>query len=102
MWWAVCFARVESGSTLFPERTDGLLFFLSGHQPLTFRRRESRRASGSYQKVWLSWLKAILCMYVRCRANISDHRGVECPATIIAQYQVTHACAVHVRPYERR
>lgn len=49
-----------------------------------YRRRESRRG----RKVCLSWAKAILYVYVRCWANISDHRGVECPATIITPYQV--------------
>ena len=52
--------------------------------PLPYRRREARRG----RKVCLSWAKAILYVYVRCWANISDHRGVECPATIIPPYQV--------------
>lgn len=58
--------------------------FLSGYLPLPFRRRESRRDSGKCG----CHCEAVDSMYVPCWANISDHRGVECLATIISPYQV--------------
>lgn len=76
------------GLTMLAGRTDVpmmLLFFCPVISLWLSQRRESRRAS---ERLWLSWLRAILYAYVRCWVNISDHRGVECPATIITQYQV--------------
>ena len=90
MWWAVCFARVDCGvGGRSCSRKEDIL-----HLPVLFFcpviclclfGAVSRAVTVEGVVVTR---EAIVFMYVPCWANISDHRGVECLATIISPYQV--------------
>ena len=89
------------GSTLHTELNECAAGFLSGHSAIAFRRRESRRGSTIVEGVvvmakgYSMCVRAVLGQYIG-----SPWRGV--PGDNHHSIPGSHACAVHVRPYERR